>query len=132
MPTYAYRCSACAHEFEVVQKFSEEPLKFCPECDSPIRRIIFPVGIVFKGSGWYINDSRKSGEQTSEKSSTSDSPNNGEAKSDSKDSGEAKSGSKDSGESKTGKSAVSGSSSSNGASESGSSKPTAPAKVAAD
>jgi len=64
MPKYAYRCTACAHEFETVQKFSEDPLKFCPECGSPIHRVIFPAGIVFKGSGWYINDSRKSGDKS--------------------------------------------------------------------
>lgn len=122
MPTYAYRCSACAHEFEVVQKFSEEPLKFCPECGSPIHRVIFPAGIVFKGSGWYINDSRKSSEQKSEKSS----------KSGSSESSESKSGSKDSGDSKSGTSADSGSPSSNGSSDAGSSKTGAPAKAAAD
>lgn len=122
MPTYAYRCSACAHEFEIVQKFSEEPLKFCPECGSPIRRVIFPAGIVFKGSGWYINDSRKSGEQKSEKSS----------KSGSSESSESKSGSKDSGESKSGTSADNGSPSSNGSSDASSSKTGAPAKAAAD
>lgn len=60
MPTYAYRCSACAHEFEVVQKFSDDPLKTCPECGAAIKRVIFPAGIVFKGDGWYITDSRKS------------------------------------------------------------------------
>ncbi len=122
MPTYAYRCSACAHEFETVQKFSEEPLKTCPECGSPIHRVIFPVGIVFKGSGWYINDSRKSGEQKPEKSSSSDSP----------DSGESKSGSKDTGESKTAKTAESGNSSSSASSNSTSTKTHAPAKAAAD
>lgn len=60
MPTYAYRCTACSHEFEVFQKFSDEPLTECPECGSPIRKVFQPVGIVFKGSGWYINDSRPS------------------------------------------------------------------------
>ena len=59
MPTYAYRCSACGHEFEAVQKFSDDPLKTCPECGAPIKRVIFPAGIVFKGDGWYITDSRK-------------------------------------------------------------------------
>ncbi|MGI8486448.1 MAG: FmdB family zinc ribbon protein [Thermomicrobiales bacterium] len=72
MPTYAYRCSACAHEFETVQTFSEDPLKFCPECGSPVRRVIFPVGIVFKGSGWYINDSRSGGDNQSDKAAKSD------------------------------------------------------------
>ena len=59
MPTYAYRCTACSHEFEIFQKFSDAPLTECPECGSDIRKIFQPVGIVFKGSGWYINDSRK-------------------------------------------------------------------------
>ena len=62
MPTYAYRCTACAHEFETVQKFSDDPLKTCPECGAPIKRVIFPAGIVFKGDGWYITDSRKTTE----------------------------------------------------------------------
>lgn len=60
MPTYAYRCTACHHAFEVVQKFSDSPISECPECGSPVRKVFHPVGIVFKGSGWYINDSRKS------------------------------------------------------------------------
>lgn len=60
MPTYAYRCTACHHAFEVVQKFSDSPISECPECASPVRKVFHPVGIVFKGSGWYINDSRKS------------------------------------------------------------------------
>jgi len=60
VPTYAYRCTNCAHEFETFQKFSEDPLKECPRCGAEIRRVFQPVGIVFKGSGWYINDSRKS------------------------------------------------------------------------
>lgn len=63
MPTYAYRCTNCAHEFEAVQKFSDDPLKECPECHAEIRRVFQPVGIVFKGSGWYINDSRKGGDK---------------------------------------------------------------------
>jgi len=65
MPTYAYRCSACAHEFEAVQKMSDDPLTTCPECGAPIKRVIFPAGIVFKGDGWYITDSRKAKDTTS-------------------------------------------------------------------
>lgn len=60
MPTYAYRGTACAHEFETYQSFSEDPLTECLECGGPVRRVIQPTGIVFKGSGWYITDSRKS------------------------------------------------------------------------
>ena len=60
MPTYAYRCASCSHQFDAVQKFSDAPLSTCPECGQDVRRVFQPVGIVFKGSGWYINDSRGS------------------------------------------------------------------------
>lgn len=60
MPTYHYRCSDCGHEFEKFQKFSEDPLTDCPSCEGRVRRVIQPVGVVFKGSGWYITDSRAS------------------------------------------------------------------------
>jgi putative FmdB family regulatory protein len=70
MPTYAYRGTACAHEFEAYQSFSENPLTTCTECGGPVRRVIQPAPIVFKGSGWYINDSRKG--STSNQASTSD------------------------------------------------------------
>jgi putative FmdB family regulatory protein len=58
MPTYTYRCDSCGHGFEAVQRFSDDPLTECPECGASIRRVIQPVGVVFKGSGWYITDSR--------------------------------------------------------------------------
>jgi putative FmdB family regulatory protein len=58
MPTYSYHCNSCGHDFEAVQRFADDPLKECPECGSAIRRVIQPVGVVFKGSGWYITDSR--------------------------------------------------------------------------
>lgn len=60
MPTYAYRCTACEHQFEQFQRMADDPLKECPECDGLVKRVIYPVGVVFKGSGWYITDSRKS------------------------------------------------------------------------
>lgn len=59
MPTYVYRCSACGHEFEQFQKMADDPLTICPACGGEIHRVIHPVGVVFKGSGWYITDSRK-------------------------------------------------------------------------
>ena len=72
MPTYTYRCDTCGHGFEAVQRFADDPLTECPECGAPIRRVIQPVGVVFKGSGWYINDSRKSsGAKNSSESSSS-------------------------------------------------------------
>ncbi|MCE5313680.1 MAG: FmdB family zinc ribbon protein [Armatimonadota bacterium] len=56
MPTYAYRCKKCEHQFETIQKMTDEPLKECPKCKGEIARILFPVGIVFKGSGFHVND----------------------------------------------------------------------------
>jgi putative FmdB family regulatory protein len=58
MPTYAYRCADCGHEFDAFQRFSDDPLRECPSCGGVVRRVIQPVGVVFKGSGWYITDSR--------------------------------------------------------------------------
>lgn len=58
MPTYAYRGDECGHEFEVRQTFSDDPLTECPTCGQPVHRVIHPAGIVFKGTGWYITDSR--------------------------------------------------------------------------
>lgn len=59
MPTYVYACDACGHNFEARQSFSDNPLETCPECTGRIRRVIHPTGVIFKGSGWYITDSRK-------------------------------------------------------------------------
>lgn len=58
MPTYVYACRECGATFEKFQRFSDEPLTICPRCQSAIHRVFQPVGIVFKGSGWYVNDSR--------------------------------------------------------------------------
>jgi len=59
MPTYQYACSACGHEFEAFQTFSEESLTSCPECKGEVRKIYSAVGVVFKGSGFYKTDSAK-------------------------------------------------------------------------
>ncbi len=58
MPTYEYACTDCGHRLEAVQKFSDEPLTECPECDGPLRKVYGAVGIVLKGSGFYKTDSR--------------------------------------------------------------------------
>ncbi|HUX36807.1 MAG TPA: FmdB family zinc ribbon protein [Rectinemataceae bacterium] len=61
MPTYEYECRSCSHSFEAFQSMSEAPLSSCPECGGPVRRLIGGgTGIIFKGSGFYVNDSRKS------------------------------------------------------------------------
>jgi putative FmdB family regulatory protein len=59
VPTYQYACTACDERLEVVQKFSDEPLTVCPACSSRLRKVFSPVGVVFKGSGFYRTDSRK-------------------------------------------------------------------------
>ena len=58
MPKYDYKCNECGIVFERYQRFSEEPLACCPECNGAVHRVINPVGIVFKGSGFYITDHR--------------------------------------------------------------------------
>ncbi|HET7095138.1 MAG TPA: FmdB family zinc ribbon protein [Thermomicrobiales bacterium] len=58
MPTYVYQCDDCGHDFEAVQKFADEPLSVCPECQGRVRRVLQPSPVIFKGSGWYITDSR--------------------------------------------------------------------------
>ena len=62
MPTYQYACTnpEGKHEFEVVQSFSDAPVTECPECGAPVRKVFRSVGVVFKGSGFYRTDSRKS------------------------------------------------------------------------
>jgi putative FmdB family regulatory protein len=64
MPIYEYECEN-KHRFEKWQSMKDEPIKECPECGTSVRKILHPAGIIFKGSGWYITDSRKSSEDDS-------------------------------------------------------------------
>jgi putative FmdB family regulatory protein len=59
VPTYQYTCTECGEPVEVVQKFTDEPLTVCAVCGGRLRKVFSPVGIVFKGSGFYRTDSRK-------------------------------------------------------------------------
>ncbi len=59
MPIYEYECEVCDCHFERRQRFDEEPIGMCPECNGKARRVINSVPIIFKGSGFYITDSRK-------------------------------------------------------------------------
>lgn len=61
MPTYDYECPSCRNEFEMRQGFSSEPVADCPKCGRLARRVIRAVPVVFKGSGWYVNDYGKKG-----------------------------------------------------------------------
>jgi putative FmdB family regulatory protein len=92
MPTYVYACDTCGAQFEQFQSFKDEPLRTCPACASAVRRVFQPVGIVFKGSGWYITDSRKSSSATvggEEPSAKNDKSTSGESSSKSESAGGA-------------------------------------------
>lgn len=78
MPTYEYACKACSERLEVVQSFSDAPLTECPACGGDLRKVFSPVGIAFKGSGFYKTDSRSG----SKKSSTTASSSGDSSKSD--------------------------------------------------
>ena len=73
MPTYEYQCGTCGNRFEKFQSFSDEPIKVCPECGNPVKKVFSPAGIIFKGSGWYINDSKKATNSASAPTSSSSS-----------------------------------------------------------
>ena len=109
MPTYEYACAECGERLEAVQKFTDDPLTVCPACGGKLRKLFSPVGIVFKGSGFYRNDSRVSASNgskdkqqngssagsssTTEKSSGTDqkTPSSGSSSSDSSSSGSSSS-----------------------------------------
>ena len=99
MPTYEYRCGSCGQHVEVVQSFSDDPLTECGACGGPLRKVFAPVGIVFKGSGFYKTDSRGSGPSRgggAKKDSEKETP----AKKESSSSGETSAGASSSGSAK--------------------------------
>src|SRR5882762_9237030 len=85
VPTYTYTCTACNDVVEKRQSFTDPPLTTCEQCGGTLRKIIHPVGIVFKGSGWYVTDSRsasstRSGQSTSKESDGSGSSRDSSSK----------------------------------------------------
>ena len=112
MPTYQYACTECGDRTEVVQKFTDDALTTCATCGGKLRKVYSPVGIVFKGSGFYRTDSRNSSTAGAPAGTSA----NGSAKegSSGKDGGSGESGSKDT--AKSSSSGDSGSSSSSGSS----------------
>jgi putative FmdB family regulatory protein len=60
MPTYEYACRDCGHHIEVVQKFTDAPLQTCERCQGSLRKVFSAAGIIFKGSGYYVTDTRSS------------------------------------------------------------------------
>ena len=119
MPTYQYACTECGHQLEAVQSFSDPALTECPNCAGKLRKVFNSVGIVFKGSGFYRNDSR-SGTVSADKSGGNDAATK---KSDattgaSSSSGDSSSSSGSSGSSSAGSSSSSGTSASSSSSSS--------------
>jgi putative FmdB family regulatory protein len=100
MPIYGYHCGRCGHEFEVKQSMADAPLKDCPECAGELRKLLYPVGVQFKGSGFYTTDyknsrdgsktSTKSSEEKSESGSTPSSSNGSDSGTSSSSSSEKK------------------------------------------
>ncbi|MFE7273939.1 FmdB family zinc ribbon protein [Streptomyces sp. NPDC057623] len=100
MPTYQYQCTACGEGLEAVQKFTDDALTECPSCQGRLKKVFSAVGIVFKGSGFYRNDSRGSSSSsspasskpsTSSSSDSSASPSTSSASSSSSSSSDSKS-----------------------------------------
>lgn len=92
MPTYEYACRSCGEHLEVVQSFKDEPLTECPACGGALRKVFGAIGIAFKGSGFYKNDSRaasskskgRSGEKSADTKSDTKSDSSGGGSSDTK------------------------------------------------
>jgi len=61
MPTYGYRCGSCGHQFEIQQRMSDAPLTACPKCQGKLTKVIYPTGIIYKGSGYYTTDYKAAG-----------------------------------------------------------------------
>ncbi len=59
MPLYEYLCKKCGHRFEKIQKFSDKPIKKCPECGGAVEQVVSAPAVQFKGSGWYVTDYAK-------------------------------------------------------------------------
>ncbi|NEE11953.1 FmdB family transcriptional regulator [Streptomyces sp. SID7499] len=91
MPTYQYQCTECGEGLEAVQKFTDDALTECPNCKGRLKKVFSAVGIVFKGSGFYRNDSRGSSSSSSPAAAKSSSTSS--SGSSSSDSGSSSSGS---------------------------------------
>ena len=121
MPTYQYVCTECGGEIEAVQKFTDDPLTVHDACGGRLRKVFSPVGIVFKGSGFYRTDSRKGSSASTPASSSSSSDSSSSAGDKKSADGDKKAGEKSSASSSASSSSSSSSSTSSSGSSSGSS-----------
>jgi putative FmdB family regulatory protein len=139
VPRYQYACTepACGHEFEVVQSFSDPTLTTCPACEGRLRKVFSAVGVVFKGSGFYRNDSRAdtgkkaSASKESTSTSVSGSDSSSSSSTSSSDSGSTSSGSSSSSGGSSNGSSSGSSGSPSGSSSGGTNSTSSPSKAAA-
>ena len=66
MPIYEYQCRKCGHRFEKIQKFSDAPVKKCPECGGAVEQLLSAPAVQFKGEGWYVTDYARKGAKSGE------------------------------------------------------------------
>lgn len=64
MPLYEYRCKSCKHQFEKIQKFSDDPVRVCPKCGLEVEQLLCAPTVQFKGSGWYVTDYARKGSKS--------------------------------------------------------------------
>jgi putative FmdB family regulatory protein len=107
MPIYGYRCRSCGHEFEVLQKMSDAPLKTCPKCSGQLAKIVYPAGVVYKGSGYYSTDYKAAKTASAASSNGAKSDSDSSSSSDTKPAGESSSKSETKPESKASESSSS-------------------------
>jgi putative FmdB family regulatory protein len=107
LPTYQYRCTDCGHEFEEFQSFTDDALTVCPACGGRLRKVFNAVGVVFKGSGFYRNDSRSTSSSSSDSSPADSSSSSSDSKSSDSKSGDSTSSSTSSSSSDSSKSSTS-------------------------
>ncbi|WP_128375223.1 FmdB family zinc ribbon protein [Streptomyces cavernae] len=107
MPTYQYQCTECGEGLEAVQKFTDDALTECPSCGGRLKKVFSAVGIVFKGSGFYRNDSRGASSGSAPKSTSKSSDSSSSSSSDSKSSSSSTSSSSSSDSKSSGSSSTS-------------------------
>ena len=73
MPLYEYACDACGKHFELIRKFSDPPVETCFSCGGPVRKLLSSPAIQFKGTGWYVTDYARKGQEAKSEGATSDS-----------------------------------------------------------
>ena len=93
MPLYEYKCKKCGHHFERIVKFSDKPMKKCPDCGGAVEQLISAPTVQFKGAGWYVTDYAK--KSTSSPSKSSESDGSKESSKDAKESKDSKETKKD-------------------------------------